>query len=292
MSATVLARALFALWCGVFCCLGQSYTLQDQAFLGNLISGNQGIQGCSSFTSGLLRYWKVDEGTNTWIKDYVTGNQYAASIVGNSYLWKDDAPFMFESIRLPHSIQVYNYDTYVNCGTGTNLTEFYIISGNYTLSAWAYRLSTVAVAFREPIIEGASAYSTQLHFFFGLTKDNNGVAKFAFTDATLTENGGVNNICYGPTVASFVDSWNLWTATRNGTIWSLYKNGSPVSSVVATGPNKDRDNPCKITIGNTFRPDSLEPRNFSGYIADVRIYNRGLSSNDVWCLYHQYYGRN
>lgn len=268
----------------VICCFGQAYTLQDQSFIGNLMSGNTGIQGCGSFTSGLLRYWKIDEGSGTWIADYVTGNTNAASIINSSYAWSTDAPFLLESIRKPNSLRIYNFNNYVNCGSGATSTEFYIISGNYTVSAWLKHDTGVTVRNNEAAVEGrARGGQNAWHFTLGTLSASGGV--YAFGDATL------GTLFPGPTVASVGDNWCLWTATRVGSLWTLYKNAVSVATSVNSG-QASVDTPCTIVIGGTFVGDGFSPRNWGGLVGDVRVYNRGLGSNDVWCLYHQYYGIN
>jgi prepilin-type N-terminal cleavage/methylation domain-containing protein len=72
------------------------------------------------------------------------------------------------------------------------------------------------------------------------------------------------------------NQWNLWTATRNGNIFSLYKNG------ILAGSNST----STTSAVSSFSIGTQGGSRYIGLIDDVRIYNRALSAAEVAALYN------
>jgi len=70
-------------------------------------------------------------------------------------------------------------------------------------------------------------------------------------------------------------SWHHLAVTWNGTSRTMYVDGKPVSTLTSSGPNVQAAN---FTVGRTTYP--ADP-NFKGWIDDLLIANRALSSNEV-----------
>lgn len=85
--------------------------------------------------------------------------------------------------------------------------------------------------------------------------------------------------------ASF-DTWVDLTLTRNGNLWTSYKNGQPVISSTIAGTLYDSSDSMKIGA----RTGSYNNYT-SGSISSVRIYNRALSANEVLQNYNATKGR-
>lgn len=266
-------------------CFGQAFTMSDQPFLAALQGGAPTVQGCGSYTNGLFRYWKMDEGSGTWVKDYVTDNSFAGSLQG-SPAWSTDVPAVPIYIRNANSLVFPNYLDYVNCG---NSLDYYIITNDYSISAWSLHLTNVTIRNGEVIVEGRKGTLGLGDFHFSLgAGSSNSIPAFAFTDATL--NG---HYITGKTLASVGQSWTLLTVTRSVSggvsTWKFYQDGTNTDTYTASGQAYPAE-PAWITIGGPRFPDLAQPLNWLGLIADVRIYkNYALSSGEVWCLYHQYY---
>lgn len=266
-----------------FSCYGQAYTLQDTSFVGNLLSGNTAIQTCGNFTAHLVGYWKMDKGSGTIFPSDLTGNPIGGSL-NNGSIWVNDGPLVGFNVRQNYSVQCPQYNSYVTMGYTDN-DDYYVITNNYSASCWAYHLAGTPNA--GEVMFGGYSQAGAFHFGMGIMQNR---TQYGFGDITL------QGYRAGPTLASVGQNWTFWVMTRNGQTWTLWKDDAsvgPAATVIDTGPQQTQNEPCYINIGNNRTLDAFQPKNWNGYIADFRLYrNYALSSNEVWCLYHQYYGRN
>ena len=135
--------------------------------------------------------------------------------------------------------------------------SFFDYAGNLTVSAWVY--PTDPTSYNNTIVE-----KTPHDSGFELVFDNgNGVYARGGGTTLLRDSTNYPN-----------NKWYHIVLTISGSTATIYVNGiqtaqGPVSPLYANGGN--------LIIGGT----SLNNYNFNGYIDDVRIYNRALSSNEI-----------
>lgn len=79
------------------------------------------------------------------------------------------------------------------------------------------------------------------------------------------------------------NTWSLVTGVWDGSVMRLYLNTSVTSTATQTGSTKMTGDP--LTIGAHY--NSLTDRNFPGRIDEVKIFNRALSTNEVYQLYNE-----
>jgi len=80
------------------------------------------------------------------------------------------------------------------------------------------------------------------------------------------------------------DKWSFWALTWDGSKVRLYKNGELDTELSSTGTFDPSGR--KVVIGNW--ENYTDPRTFHGWIDEVRIYNRALSSEEIRALYLNY----
>jgi len=78
-----------------------------------------------------------------------------------------------------------------------------------------------------------------------------------------------------------VNQWQLLTIVRNGSIYTLYLNANPVSTLVRSSSLESSSESFKIGMATRY-PNNM----FNGNIDDIRIYNRSLSNTEVLALYN------
>ena len=78
--------------------------------------------------------------------------------------------------------------------------------------------------------------------------------------------------------ASSVNTWFFITITRENNIFTLYWNGSPMSSLMCSY-DLDTDNTVELRIGGERLTIPVAPGYFNGLIDNVQIYNRALSES-------------
>jgi len=199
----------------------------------------------------------------------------------------------------PSGLRLYDWSPFKNHGTLTNVTAsagWQASQGRYdllyssshvnvpsprvlalsdlTLSAWIYATSTGTGAFRAVVCKKAIPDSTgPTNFWLGLNNTNNTFAFYHYrpgaSDAVFT------------TYQVPINTWTHIAATVRGVSLVLYANGMAVTSATMSfTPVPDTNN---VTIGK-YGDSIVEPQFFVGNIADVGIYNRALSPNEIRLL--------
>jgi hypothetical protein len=89
---------------------------------------------------------------------------------------------------------------------------------------------------------------------------------------------------HSPQNSIFLNQWYLVTGTNNGNEQKLYINGIEVASAsVFTGPIND----TMVDLWFGRVTDGYVSSAFNGKIDDIRIYNRALTSEEIWQLYQE-----
>jgi parallel beta-helix repeat protein len=203
--------------------------------------------------SALVGHWKFDEGTGTTAADssgnanhgvLVNGPLWTTGKIGNA-LYFDGSD---DSVNIPHS-------------NSLDLTE------SFTISAWV----NPAVAesdFRSVLVKNYK----YLLYASGTGHCGDGTPLGGF------EGSSYHIACQSAPLSQ--NTWTQLTLTHNGTVQTLYRNGTAVASVNAS------DNPSRGT-GTLQIAASQFGEYFHGLIDEVRIYNRALTEAEIQTTYQQ-----
>lgn len=214
----------------------------------------------TNVTSGLVGWWKFDEGTGVVANDssgqgntgYTTNNPtWVTGVTGTSLNFNGNSQF-------------------VGIGNPSVLN----ITGNITVSAWIFRTNTTA-ATAEVVSKGYDGSKTAFELF----SDNTQSYKMTFQ----SYNGSTHGVTSVAT--NTLNVWEHWVGTWNGSVWTIYKNGSfDNSNSDATGP---QSTVREVEIaGIQTSAITYGAQLWKGYLDDIRIHNRALSATEVWILYN------
>ena len=215
--------------------------------------------------AGLVGYWKFDEGTGTIAHDSsVNGND---GILMNDPTWVDG--IVGKALRFDQLGQ------YINVLDSNSLD---IGTSDFTLAAWVYSEDRSGL----PYGAGAILSKTLLGwpppgYFFGIS--NNGSICFELTRSP----GGPENFVNGASnVPVPMNEWHYVAITfqRNGNA-IFYLDGNQVGSVDISSEMGDISNDRPLLIGES----ETYSNQFKGVIDEVKIYNRCLSTEEVWAEY-------
>lgn len=229
----------------------------------------------ADITTGLIGYWKFDEGTGTTSTDS-SGNGNTAtfatgSVTKNTWLTPGKVG--------PHAVT-----GFTNNGSGTN-TDYQIITttlttalNDFTACAWFNNSGNVNEYMR--IVD----------------KDyNNGFWMGKIVNLPNSWGGGIrnsdNNFFLSVQFPNDIPTWHHICMGRKGTTQFVYGDGGTYytqATVLSTATNT-----AAVSIGNDIVPTGGSPTSdeFNGSIDDVRIYSRALSSRDVLELYNYTFGK-
>lgn len=209
-----------------------------------------------SATSGLVGYWKFDEGSGNIAHDS-SGNGNDGTI--NTATWTDG--------KVGKALHFNGVDSWVQIPNSPTLTAL----SQITLEAWVKEDSI------SPQLKGiiskcdGAAPPTNAEYYLGMGDSGkigfetyNGVAIFSGSTTTryITEAG----------------KWYHVAGTWTGNAWAIYVNGVQVLSGTCT-PQTTRSNTLDVQIG---RHGSWSWVYFNGIIDEVRIYNRALTSDEIY----------
>lgn len=209
-----------------------------------------------TLTTGLVGYWRMNEGTGTTIGDsssnnlngslntasWVTGPSqcklgYCVSDNGSSYSYVSYNPLLNITSNV-------SYNVWINI-TAQNTTTWPDILDRGTHIAYGFRLNRAA---------------TNVYFEYGITPCD-GVSPH-YTIMNISSN--------------LVDSaWHMLTMTHDGSNIRVYLDGSQVGNPV-TLTSFCSDTTYSLLLGN----------NLTGFVDDVRIYNRALALSEIQALYN------
>jgi len=230
-------------------------------YLDTALSPFQAATGTESLvtgvSSGLVGWWKFDEGTGTIAYDY-SGNNATGTLLGT--------PTWVSGKVGPYAISVgnssYSQNGYINLGET-------LPSSSFTLSLWLNPSGIGSqCSTNQCIVLGGENYNTN-GFRAGYP---NSSAFFSFW--TNQSGGSISLASLSPSSAG---NWDFIAVTYANGSASLYRNGILQGSATGTyilGPNMGID----TGVGGTSW--------FWGKVDDVRVYNRALSTAEINQIYN------
>ena len=207
-----------------------------------------------ALTDNIVSYWKFDENSGTVANDSVTTNN--GNITGNGTYWTPG---------IINSGGSFNGNNNIVTIADNASVDF---TGSVSISAWA-NMSTFNV--NNQIMSKRAVYNgTGIPYELTIMGPTIGTLSFRVVGNTLTNGTHV----IGPgTTYHFVSTWD-------GTTAIVYINGTQSNTGAISGPIQANGSP--VIIGNF--PGGNE--DFQGWIDEVGLWKRALSSAEVGTLYN------
>jgi hypothetical protein len=215
------------------------------------------IVSVNPVTTGLVGWWKFDEGTGTVAFDS-SGNNNNGTLTGTTI------PTWISGIVGSNALSFNGTSSYVNLNNPTSLQ----ISNNQSISLWIYPYDFSSR--RNPYAKAYGGEGT-------ITQETNGSLSYYYGTGAgnTTPYQGFNS---GSVLK--LNTWNYITLVRDLTNMKLYwyDNGNLVNQTTASYSVASTSS-LPVTIGTGYAG------NYNGSIDDVRIYNRALSSAEINQIY-------
>jgi hypothetical protein len=164
-------------------------------------------------------------------------------------------------------------------GQGTNrvsLGNFDVTGDGLTIACW-YKADNLDTPGNDPrLFSKAIGGSSQDHWFMLSSSREAGVKVLRFRLKTDEDTGELK----ADTTTGIIDL-DVWThaaAVWDGAAMRLYKNGIEVG-ILEKGGTLSTNPDAKVSIGN--QPAETGDRPWDGLIDDVRLYNQGLSVDEI-----------
>jgi hypothetical protein len=220
--------------------------------------------------SGLVGWWKLNEGTGTSVYDS-SGNGNTGTLAGSTLpTWNTT------NLKLYNSDLSFNGTTaYVTLGSAT----YCFSAAPFSVAFWAY-LNNYTQDYPQVI---SIKSNTTDPWQIGFSNQTNYLGVVYGSATTVQQKNGV-------TASTYLNTWThiVWTYDGSNVTsaahYALYVNGA-ISSTTAAGSFSAETQETVLAGVAEATDDS-----FAGQISDVRIYNRALSAADVQNLYN-YTGR-
>ena len=225
-------------------------------------AGNAGITAAAPHfnTQGLVGWWKMNERT--------TG----ATVIDYSGIGNNGSPS--------------NFPTYTSSVPKVNFPDPYALTFNGTSQYVSVARSSTLEPQNLTVAFWIKAGSSQVNYAAAVGKYyNDSYASWSFNYDTSVSNAKfyiyTTTTYYIAKINPFDGNWHHIAATANGSTLTVYKDGVMVGSPIPyTGTILYNSTATGVVeIGNYYN-SSLDYLN--GSIDDVRIYNRALSSNEVY----------
>ncbi len=226
------------------------------------------IGGPSLPTSGLVGYWKFDEGSGTSAAD--SSGKGNTGTLANSPTWTTTG-------KDAGALTLNGTSQYVTVPDSASLN----LSGSWTASAWVNVTSLPGSGARAKIVirEDTSTFANYSLSIVNNASCSSGVAWRAHFDDS---GGSTYATCYATTINTGV--WyhvaSVWDSSTSNLM--IYLNGSLVATQNFTGHVPVADAGADLRLG----ADGAGSDYFNGTIDDTRIYNRALSAPEIWQLYN------
>lgn len=210
----------------------------------------QEIEAISEPPSNLLAHWKFDEGSGATAAD-ASGNGYTGTISNASF-----------SPVVPTVAFTNPYSMYFNpAQSGRIVTTGLQLNGltEFTVAGWAYPTA-----------------ATNRASWFG----QNDMVEFGFTDGnTLFCYTSKGEVSWDFNPSTFLNNWHNITCLGSASSLTIYIDGVNVASTSVTAGSYGSSSDY-FTIG-AGAVDGGTDGPFSGYIDDVRVYNRALTPEEM-----------
>jgi hypothetical protein len=217
---------------------------------------NASAEASASFNvtpTGLVAYWKFDEGSGTTVSDS-SGNGNTGTLM-NGPLWTAG--------RVGNALYFDGIDDNITVPDFNTLD----LSGSFTLSAWVNPVSTFT-DFRSIL---AKNYKYYLYASAaGFCGDGSPLGGF-FEGQDIT-------VCQPSPLPT--NTWTHLTVTYNGSTLTLYRNGVAVATSNVSVTRSSATGTLQIGA-------SQYGEYFNGFIDEVRIYNRALSGTEIQTIFQQ-----
>jgi regulation of enolase protein 1 (concanavalin A-like superfamily) len=200
-------------------------------------------------TPDLVAWWRLDEGEGRNVFDW-SGHGNHAKIIGSPQwvVGQVDSALSFSG----------GYDEYVDCGNAASLN----ITDAITISAW---INTNDAGNSED-----NPYVTKGNNSYALRHDaGNSIGFYIYA-------GGSPFLVLSAVTSAFNDAWHHIAGTYDGSNMTLYINGESMANTAHTGPIDI--SAFNVNIGSDAAQTWMW---YNGLIDDVRIYNRGLTRQEV-----------
>ncbi|MBI3115041.1 MAG: hypothetical protein HYZ09_00935, partial [Candidatus Kerfeldbacteria bacterium] len=223
--------------------------------------------GGSSFynltvNSGLVGYYKLDEGTGTSAND-ASGNANTGTYTGSPTFTSGASSGYFGND--PGAVTLNGSSQYVDLNNPAQLNTGF--TDKITLAAW---INPSATAKGEVIVgKSHAATHTSPWYKWLLYRTANNALSFRI-DSTLRDS----------TASTIVDgSWQHVAGVYDGSTMTIYRNGSSLASTAKTGNIQTSDQNPRIGMRHT--PTTGDGEHFTGSIDEVRIYKRALAAAEL-----------
>lgn len=220
-------------------------------------------QSAFAATNDYVNYWTMDEGTGRSVNDSVGGQ--------NAVMTGSSTGFGWASGKVGTAVGM---DGTVD--TGVALPDGFLSGSQGTISLW---LDAQAMTYQNVIFSGKSTSDNNIYAAFLV--DSDGRPTFQYRDST----NGNDNKAQGAALLNKNEWYNLvLTADAKG--YHMYVNGE---EVVVAGSNSGRWFPDITNQKLSYRIGTIAAGplsgSWNGYLDDVRIYARPLTSVEVKELY-------
>jgi len=207
----------------------------------------------------MIAWYKMDEGTGTLTTEDSSGNGNTGYLT-NSPAWTNGVVGSGLQFLNPSKQFVY-------------VNSFTAPSNSLSISYWVKILSIGS--YYLALSKETTSPNTGFYSYIGPSNDSK--PSFGFN---------VGSVEVLSTISLITNVWYLVSATFDGTAQIMYINGiANKTNVTSTVPIPNNNGLCLGSKKPAAQSDYL-----NGYLDDVRIYNRALSSDEILKLYNGGYG--
>lgn len=235
--------------------LAGNYTFQLEVSDGEFMDTDSVVVSVVDPPSGLIRYWRLDEGSGGVIIDDVTGQP--GTLVGPA--WQNNG--MGAALSFDGS------NDRVDIGPITTVG-----GSGFSVACW-FRADDFGQSDGR-LISRATTVDALDHIFM-LSTVSETALRFRLRA------GGLTTTLASSTGVISAGIWHHVVGTYDGANMVLYRDGQEIASTAKTGA-VDTDPAVPVALGN--QPAGAGSRPFDGLIDEVRIYDRGLSASEVAAL--------
>lgn len=233
--------------------------------------------------AGLVAWWPLDENTGTVVNDKAGWKNTA--YFTNSPAWTNNA--------IVGSAIYFNASGFI---ASPQNPLFTVSATNVSIAFWANIKSTSFAGAAKIIADDSNADSGAQKGLFIALDDRGSVgagvtASNAVWMAVGTPGGNNSYLAQMTNAFDLGGAWYHYCISYNGTIMSIFRNGiqqtvTPSTTVNQTGDFVPRNS--RFLIGD-YQTTGIP---ITGFLDDVRIYNRALTADDVKRLYNGGHGSN